>query len=357
MFADVILRRFALALTILATTIWAAPSCSSQIIEERQYRGKTITCMLSGLQGWGNPCGTDGNYAYIFVGAVLSATEISEKEKRLQITPQEIFLGEPTSQLAVTTNQGACLPEILPGDQWLFYLWRDDKSKELLLDYESPSSPIAEAQPAISKLRRLAAMADSGIIQGYVTRPVWHDDEKYLDNTYPPNHKVIAKHDSDGYEYSAVSDDDGHFEFEPLPAGSYHLSANTEKGLWAEEGPAKVHSQGCESFAFELHSDGEISGRVKSTDGKPFKVHPWIDIKSEARGELRTAYADERGYFDARGLEPGRYLVGIGIASEPNTPEWRDRVYYPGVRTKEKATVIDLGKAEKRANIDFQLLK
>jgi hypothetical protein len=333
------------------------PHGSAQIMEERQYHGTTITCMLSGLQGWGSPCGTDGNYAYIFVGSVLSATEISDTEKRLQITPEKIFLGDPATPLTVTTNQGACLPEILPGDQWLFYLQRDDKTNDLMLEYGSPSEPIAEAQPAINRLRQLAAMTDSGIIAGYVTRPVWHDDGKYLDYTYPPNHKVIAKRDSNGAEYSAVTDSDGTFEFDPLPSGSYHLSANTEKGLWAEDGPAKVHPRGCEAFAFELHADGIISGRVRSVDGKPFKIRPWIDIKSEANGGLNTSYADEHGYFEARGLEPGRYLVGIGIGAEPNTPEWRSRVYYPGVRTKDKAAVIELGKAEKRTNIDFQLLK
>lgn len=347
----------AAAIAIFAATIWGAPRCSAQIMEERQFHGKKITCMLSGLMGWGRPCGTDGNYAYIFVGSVLSATDISETEKRLQIAPLEVFRGDPTNVLTVATNQGACLPDILPGNQWLFYLWRDEKTNGLLLEYGSPSEPITEAQPAITRLRRLAAMADSGIIAGYVTRPVWHDDEKYMDYTYPPNHKVIAKRDSNGAEYSAVTGNEGEFEFEPLPSGSYHLSANTERGLWAEEGSAKVHSRGCESFAFELHSDGEISGRVRSADGKPFKTRPSVDIKSEGRGEMQTAYADERGYFDARGLESGRYLVGVGIGAEPKTPEWRDRVYYPGVRTKEKATIIDLGKAEKRTNIDFQLPK
>jgi len=30
-------------------------------------------------------------------------------------------------------------------------------------------------------------------------------------------------------------------------------------------------------------------------------------------------------------------------------------VYYPGVRTKEEATIIELRPNEKRANVDFQL--
>jgi hypothetical protein len=349
-------RRRTTLVLLLVGLIYGTPKVSSQIVEDREYRGKKIMCVMSGLRGWGSPCGTDGNYAYIFVGSVVSATEISDTDKRLQVTPDEMFLGNATNQLTITTSQGACLPEILPGDRWLFYLWRDDKTKDLLLGYDSPSKPIADAQPAITRLRRLAAMTDSGVIAGYVTRPVWHDDEKYLDYTYPANHKIIATRKSNGAEYSTVTDSEGDFEFEPLPAGLYQLSANTARGVWAEEGPATVHSRGCEAFAFELHADGEISGHVRSGDGKPFKIHPWVEIEAVDGGRnSKSSYLDDHGYFEARGLEPGRYLVGIGIRSKTNTPEWRSRVYYPGVQTRERAIVIQLGKAEKRTNIDFQL--
>jgi hypothetical protein len=153
-------RNCLIAIIVLLGAIRAMPHASGQIVEDREYHGKKIMCVLSGLQGWGSPCGTDGNYAYIFLGSVISATQISDTEKRLQVAPQEIFLGDSASELTVTTNQGACLPEILPGDQWLFYLWRDDKTKDLLLGYGSPSKPIADAQPAITALRRLAAMTE-----------------------------------------------------------------------------------------------------------------------------------------------------------------------------------------------------
>src|SRR5271167_223929 len=69
-----------------------------------------------------------------------------------------------------------------------------------------------------------------------------------------------------------------------------------------------------------------------------------------------SAYVDANGYFEVRGVEPGRYVVGLGIRSgagyfsDVPTP-----VYYPDVPTKEQATIIQLGRAEKRANIDFKL--
>ena len=343
---------------MLNALIGTTSYCSAQIFEEREYRGKQIMCMRSGLMGWGRPCGTDGRYAYIFIGSVRSVTEISETEKRLQITPQEMFLGDFASRLTVTTNQGACLPEIMSGDQWLFYLRRDDKTKGLRLEYGDPSKPIANAQPTIAMLRRLALMTDSGLVMGNLYREVWNVDEdgtKWTTSVPISNHKVIAKRDSDGAEYSAFTNGNGDYEFEPLPSGSYHLSANTAEGLWAQEGPTTVHSRGCTAYQIEIHADGRISGHVSSADGKPPKIHPWVEVETEDGDRFASFYADEQGFFEATGLEPGRYRVGIGMRAEPATPEWRSRVYYPGVQSKEQATVIELGKAEKRRDVDFQL--
>jgi hypothetical protein len=300
----------------------------------------------------------DGSYAYIFVGSVLSTTERSDTEKRLELSLEEIFLGKNIGRLKVSTTQGACLPEIFPGDRWLFYLRHDDKTHEFLLDYGSPSKPIADAEAAITRLRRLAAMSGSGLILGSLNQELQDADEDGAKSTTfvrVQNHKVIAKRVPDGAEYSAVSDRDGNFEFGPLPSGSYHLSTNTDRGLWAEEGSATVHTQGCTAFQFELHANGGITGHVRSADGKPFKLHPWVEVETEDGQRFASFYADDEGFFEAKGLEPGRYLVGIGMRAEPETPEWRSRVYYPGVATKENATIIELGKAEKRENIDFSM--
>jgi hypothetical protein len=269
-----------------------------------------------------------------------------------------MFRGEAVSQLTVTTDGGGCLPEIVAGDRWLFYLRRDEKTKKLLLEYGDPGAPIADAQKDIARLRRLGQMTDFGLVVGNLHREVWEVDEDGAKSTTSlpvPMHKVIAKRESDGTEFSALTDNDGDYEFEPLPSGSYYLSANTTPGLWADEGSAKVQSRGCTEFQFELHTDGGISGHVKSADGKPLEIYPSVKIQSEDGESSKSFNVDDHGYFEARGLDPGRYLVGIGIAADPDTPEWRSRVYYPGVRTKEEATIIELGKAEKRTNIDFQL--
>ena len=69
-----------------------------------------------------------------------------------------------------------------------------------------------------------------------------------------------------------------------------------------------------------------------------------------------SAYVDADGNFEARGVGPGRYLVGLGIrAGSDYFSDVPSPIYYPGVPSKEQATIVELRPAEKRTHIDFQL--
>lgn len=323
-----------------------------------QVKGKTVSCGRSGvLRRLGAACGLDAEYVYIFTGTVLSTSDISDTEKRLQVAPHEMFRGVPASELMVVTEQDDCLPELRVGEEWLFYLRRDEKGHSLVLAYGSLSTPIAEAQQEISTLRRTIGMSDTGLIMGYVSHYVRDDSNGGESTTAEPvaGQRVTAIRESDGAEYSAISDDDGNYEFEPLPTGTYTLSANTRPGLWAPGWGAMIRPRSCHAYEFELRTDGRISGHVRAADGKPFTEHLWVDVASEDGRHGDSAYVDDEGRFEARGLEPGRYIVGVGINAQSNTAEWQTRVYYPGVRSKDEATVVELGTAERRSGVDFTI--
>jgi hypothetical protein len=341
------------------------PSLSAVVVEVRQWHGKQIQCIHGGL-GFFHPkfCGTlDYAYQRVFVGTVQSVIEISDTDRRLDIAPDEAFLGD-SSPVSTTVNQ-ACLtpndPEIKAGDKWLFYLrtyraFRADgkpiyRTVQMEMPFDGPSKPLAQAQEDIAQLRHLSHLTDSGILSGNVTAPYTGTMNGV------PNHRIVAKRASDGAEYSTLTDSEGEFKFDPLPAGAYEVTANTADGLWARDaGRLEVLAGKCTSTGFMLETDGIISGHVGSPDGKPFVVHPWVQIVSVDDHRFTSAYVDANGNFEARGVEPGRYLVGLGIRagtgpfSDVPTP-----VYYPDVRTKEQAAIIQLGPAEKRANIDFKL--
>ncbi len=322
-------------------------------------------------------CGTQG-YTRVFTGTVRSAVDISDTEKRLELIPDEVFLGD-ASELTATVNQ-ACLsenePDIKTGDKWLFYVrprryWdretRLANTDGLEVAWDSPSKPASEAEDDIAILRHLAGLTDKGILAGTVVRIGATVDT--LNPKAVPNHRVVAKSLQSGTEYTAFTNMDGHFELE-LPPGSYNVTASTEQGLREAEpfmptaidleygfgGNAHVRPRDCTEMAFRLLADGKLAGRVATADGRPASFAKVAIVPISPVHPQFTVDADENGHFEVSGRQPGQYLVGVGLMAPFDSAEWKSRVYYPGVPTREQAKVIELDVGEWRTDIDFQLL-
>ena len=334
----------------------ASLSISAQIFEERDYKGERVSCARSGLRGFSESCGSDAGYTYVFIGSVLSVSNLPNNELSVRLATEEIFFGQPEKELVATTTQGRCLEELHPGDRWLFSLQEQEKTRKLLLAYGSSSYPTSEAQNVIERLHRLAQMPQSGLIMGNVSQLVWDITVKAQTSFYPEKYKIIARRKDNGAEYIALTDDRGNYEFEPLPPGSYEMTANTDPRWWGWEGTTEVRPGTCSKIGFELSSNGSISGRVRNIGGDPDKSL-WVTAVAagEEVSESHSTFANKDGHFEFHGLRPGRYLIGVGIDAEPETAEWKQRVYYPGVRLKELAIIIEIARGQQRSNIDFSL--
>jgi len=325
------------------------------IIEGREYHGKKIWCARSGFQSASPRCGADIGYASVFVGSVLSVTQLSKGEKQLHLMPEETFFGNPSRTVSVNTNQSECLGDIQVGDKWLFYLLRDENSKTLRLAYGSPSKPAADANNDIFRLRRLADMSDTGMLGGSVSKVVWDNNRV---RRYDPvqNHKIVARREKDDVEYTAFTDSKGNYEFEPLPTGRYDFNADTTPGLWTEGGTVDISPRSCFEHVFQLEFDGRISGQVKNASGEPIGNAQVAAVPADdEEAGFKSDLTNKEGFFEIKGLHPGRYLIGIGIQYGHTAPEWKSRVYYPGVRTSDLAVVVEVSKEEPQANIKITL--
>lgn len=333
------------------TGFLVVPIVAAQIFEGRQYHGHDITCVHSGIvQTNGTGCGTQG-YARVFTGTVKSAFDIGEADKLLQLIPDEVFLGDAGEVLAVT-NQGCLHREIQTGNKWLFYLSRNTKTGELVLGYDSPSKPTAEAQADIARLRHLQKLNDSGLLTGTLTRIVSKDPWKF---SRVPNRMVSVKAVSGNAEFTAQTDPNGHYEIE-VPPNTYTVNANTEAGLWAPETTTSVAKSACVAVGFLLHTDGRISGTVIMADGKPAR-YPRIQIVPVSTGEQPfTVVGDADGHFEIGGREAGQYVVGAGVATRVGTAQWQPGTYYPGVPDRNKAQAIELREGQWRADLKIKLL-
>lgn len=266
--------------------------------------------------------------------------------------PDEIFKGEPTNPLIVHTSQGACFPELRVGDHWLFYL---REGPPFVLDYYGNiSSPVTDAQPRLETLRRLETIGDSGILQGQVHQGPFGEGDAI------PNAHIIAHRATDGVQFVATSDADGRYMFEPLPPGQYKLSADTNS-FRADEASIEVKSRQCWDLTLGRTPRAHIGGHVQHSDGSPaaqVQVLFMAEDQSWFTTETRT---DAGGYFRFEALNPGKYLVGINV---PGAPVWASvscggkcvpptASYYPNMRDRSDASVINLATDEKRDDIDF----
>jgi hypothetical protein len=371
-------RRWQLCAFVLAL-IFLVPSLSAVVLEERIYHGKKIRCFHSGV--WGiemlsgrRACGTQG-FARVFTGTVKSAIDISDTDKLLTLIPDEIFQGDSVHEVTASVNQ-ACVardyPEIQSGDQWLFYLrpnqsFRTDGkatygNNELVIPFDGPSKPLSRAGDDIAMLRHLAKSANSIIITGNVEQLGETYDQKSIPVV---NHKIVAKGEI-GIEYTALTNERGHYELE-LPPDSYEVLANTRHGLKELDNffpnanlpdamnRVQLQKGGCREVDFTMLTDGKIAGRITTAQGKPAGFAKVAIIPTTPVRPPFTVVADAEGHFEAGGRQPGRYLVGVGLLAPYSSEEWKSRVYYPGVATKERAKTIDLGDGEWRTDIDFKL--
>jgi hypothetical protein len=376
--ADVMLpqRKWRLPAFVLAVTC-LVPSLAAEIHETRIYHGKKVQCVHGGFVGLTErSCGTHG-YTRVFTGTVRSAVDLGDTDKRLELIPDEVFLGD-RSELTATLNQ-ACLPEkdpeIKAGDRWLFYVrpkryWDGTspyiRTEGLEVSFDSPSKPVTEAESDIATLRHLVGLTDKGILTGSVVRIGATYDN--LNPAVVPNHRVVAKNWPSGTEYTAFTDLNGLFKFE-LPPGSYDVTAATEQGLRDSEpsipniieletgikGNAHIRQRDCTDIDLSLLVDGKLAGRVTTMDGKAARSVKVAIIPVSPVHPQFTVDADENGHFEVGGRQPGQYIVGVGLLAPFDSAEWKSRVYYPGVPTQGQARIIQLDDGEWRLDIDFKV--
>ena len=353
------MRSPALLAGFAALLIFANVSCA-QIVEARQIDGKQVWCAHSGAMSIGGDCGGKANwYAYVLVGTISAITPAANDEKQLEIVPEEVFHGNPDSPITVLTSQGLCLPKMEVGDRWLFFL-RKENGKPIVLDYYgNDSRPVAEADRQIDVLRRLKTVGDAAIIRGRVL-------QSYSPKQSPvPQATVRAHLQTDDRQFLATTDQDGYYEFQPLPPGRYSFSVDPVGSLrFDDSAPASwpVSAGSCFDLTLLAFPHAELGGHVRRMNGSPISRAEVIITRVNNNSGYSSAYTDENGHYSVNSLKPGNYLVGVNLpgsrpsqSKDPKTGVITPVAtrYYRDAADASSAMPISLADGDKRDDIDF----
>jgi hypothetical protein len=209
----------------------ALPKTAAAVVYEAKVRhGKTIMCMQSGLMGAWEECGTE-NYVAVFRGKVTKVVEISEWDLELTVSVDEVFKGDVRSIVKFGTAQGICFDDLNQGNEWLFFLEKDEKTGAPYLNYFSHNSsgPVSARSDVLARLRELKSSPGEGMIIGSVYS-VPHDRPTF-ESSPLPEYKVVAQNARAGKEYKTTTDSKGKFSLTLLPAGSYSLTPSGLAGF------------------------------------------------------------------------------------------------------------------------------
>jgi len=185
-----------------------------------------------------------------------------------------------------------------------------------------------------------------------------------------------------GTRLNATVQEDGSFLLTGVPVSTYTLAPTTPKAYRLGFGngyqvdnnvPANpetinVGTDSCTEIEFVALPDGEISGRVFTSNGKPLSgatVRLWnANHVSGLEHWWGGQQTDSRGKFSQGPLSPGKYIVGVYVWSPDQEQRLRQGQeveptlwFYPGVSRPEHAKVITLGFAQHRNAIQIRVPK
>lgn len=347
--------RFLMFVLCPCLVAYLVPPLEGQIVEMHGLPGDpdSYECVLSGLHGMGSDCGTKYD-EMVFTGEILSIAPAPNNEFRLTLRPETIFKGGPTAGMQILTAQRRCLPEMKTGDSWLFSLYRDKESNELIVNYGSRSGPETEESQQITFLHKLVGLDTTGVVKGRA-----YSNQETEDGVQEPipsvNHTIILTRVESGQKFKALTDKNGEFEFEPVPAGKYDLDPNTKPGLWTMwSGRVEVESHGCTAFDLDFQVDGQIAGRLVFPAGvDPYQWEVEATPADDPGVVPAVAWTDKAGAFVLHSLSPGKYVVVFEKTEKRIGPNLHIDLYAPGTQNRVNAQVIELGKATRVENIEL----
>lgn len=213
------------------------------------------------------------------------------------------------------------------------------------------------------------------VIAGLVTRQ---------DTGEPLNKAAVVLQSNESVEKSsfAITDGQGHFEFDNVEPGSYRLEVSHNGYVNSEYGQKKPGDPGANlslaagqkmtDLVFKLLRSASISGHIMDEDGEPVSNVSVKAYQASSRrgkgglGAVGGASTNDLGEYRIFDLRPGRYyiratfqsrknLAGIAPSSPQISREDYPPTFYPNTTDPAKAGTISTKAGDEIPAVDFIL--
>jgi hypothetical protein len=349
-----------------------------------------VACLCAGprqTDGF-HPCLTYWNADAVFTGQVIgvSFARMDENgkparfsEKIFHFSVDKAFRGVdgPTVDIITNPNGASCGYDFIEGQKYFVYAGRNREGK-LTQHLCDPTVPLDKATRDLTYAEQVmrgevkgawivgaVVKHERGSYVDYGTKSPLAGIEVMLEEAYPAAGRFVAQ---------TMTNSDGVYEFRGLGVGSYHVRAAYPVGPreWTDnKGKPKDHTVSivegvrCESESFSLTNSGTVSGKLVTPENSPLPPQYLVLIPLDETGkEISTSLsasvnsAPETGTYYFRDVIPGRYLLAVNARNKPgkNDPVY-PLMYYPGVMSREQATVIRVSNSRELSLEDFMLTR
>ena len=296
-------------------------------------------------------CETFWKTSAVFVGEVASITPTAPADptqpsglfarRRVRFTVEKTYRGDVGREVEVFTGMGGgdCGFNFIRGRKYLVFAHAFEG--RMTTGICSPTRLLADADEALAYLNQASSSSQGGRIFGAAVF-------RRRDGQEPAaEHKVVLR--GPAREWTATTDKAGKFEFTGVPAGQYQIELQGTEGWWG--GQARqvelVDPRACVGADFYLVPNGRVHLKIANTTVDPIKplALALIDVDALDESPVRnyhTALAVATGDVTWEQVPPGRYVIGLNVAYEPNPERPYLPTFYPGTSDAKSAKVIDI---------------
>ena len=327
-----------------------------------------------------HPCMTYWTADAVFTGQVVEISSATPdkpvylSEKVVHFSVDKAFRGieGPTAEVLTNPSSPSCGYDFKQGERYFVYARRDKKDGKLRESLCGPTVPLEVAARDLAYAGEMMSGIKGARIVGAVTKYDRRDVKDY--GTRSPLAGVEVVLELQGKELAkTVTNSIGQYEFRDLGQGDYHLRAAlaAELRVWSNEGKPKDHNtwlreeMGCASASFVVTTTSSISGRLVTPEASSLPPQFLALIPLDEKGnEISSALtpsdmsAPEKGSYYFRDVAPGRYLLAVNARNKPGTSDpVYPLMYYPGVMSRDQATVIQVTSSREMNLNDFMLTR